>query len=373
MSRLGKMAKRLEEAKPAQSKGQTLSPGQQAIISTQESLLAAQNAYAQAIAQRDYGRILLRTATSPETEASVRLLNPPVLRSMLYEIMRGYTGQESQQAISALLQKTSPQQLRELLDKANGGQTLVADLAKELDSQQLRTLLSKLVSDDSVQSGMGFSYLAAKLAEQHHGDTLKDLIAERPKIVQQIHPMVLQDIAIKLSQGWTSKDSQTAIAKILLNASPEQLSLLLQSQVSDKPRFVSDYIVGNLKADQLKAILQHMVSVQAQKNDPVLKQSLDAYLSSLAHLQPAIISQTPAATWQQVPTDSLKRVTAQSLDAWNQSLLGGPYQEALSTLIDAAKDEATLAAQVHGLDGASLGSALSPQLARYQRVLTQVL
>lgn len=375
MRRLGQIAKRMEEAQTAQNKGQALMPGQQVILTRLESLTAAQNAYAMAIAQRDYGRILLKTASSPETEASVRLLKPPVLKAMLTEIMRGYTGKESQQAISALLQKTSPEQLQALLDKANGGEALLADLAKELDNEQLRALLNKLISDNSVNSGMGFSYLAAKLAEQHHGETLKDLIAQRPGIVQQIHPMVLQDITIKLSQGWTSTDAQSAITNILLNASPAQISLLLQSQVSDKPRFVSDYIVSNLNAEQLKAILQRMITLQSQnpEADPSFNQSLDAYLGSLAHLQPAIISQTPPAIWQQLSTDSLKQVTSQSLDAWNQSLLGGPYHDALTTLIDAAKDEPTLAAQIKDLDGASLGSVLSSNLARYQRVMTQIL
>jgi len=70
----------------------------------------------------------------------------------------------------------------------------------DLDSnaQQLRGLMEKMISNGSMNQGMGFSYLAAAMAKEHHGDTLRDLIANKPDVVKQINPTVLQGMVVGL-------------------------------------------------------------------------------------------------------------------------------------------------------------------------------
>jgi len=372
MRRLGKMATDQEGMAAKQKRGLPLSPSEKAQAALKTQVIEATNAFGLAIAERDYGRILLKTATSPETEAAVRLISPPVLKAMMEQLMAGYTGAESERAISAMLQKTTPTQLRDLTDKHVGGKAFVDQLGDELTSGQLRDLMEKMISDKSVKSGMGFSYLASKLANDHEGATIRDLISARPEVVRQIHPTVLQDIAIKLSKGWTSTESQEAIAKILTNASPEQLELLMQSNVAGKPQHVSDYIADNLNEAQLKGVLANFARGATQA--PTKGPGLDAFLSSLAHKQPGAISGVDRSILQKLSPESLHVATRESLKAWKDALLiAGPHQEALNHLLDTAKDSPTLATQLAGLDGATLGRAVDDNQTRFNRVFGQLL
>jgi hypothetical protein len=368
MNRLGKMATEQEKLASKEKHKQPLSPADIEKLALNAKVIEATNSFGLAISERDYGRILLKTATSPETEAAVRLISPPVLKAMMDQLMAGYTGSDSEAAIAAMLQKTTPTQLRDLMDKTVGGKTFVADLASELSSGQMRELMEKMISDKSVNAGMGFSYLASKLADEHEGATIRDLIANRPEVVRQIHPTVLQDIAVKLSQGWTSTESQQAISKILTNATPDQLEILMQSNVSTNPQHVSDYITDNLTTDQLKGVLTNFARGKGSGR------GLDAYLTSIAHKQPGVLSTADKATLQRLSPESLKIATQESLKAWNNALLiSGPPQEALNHLIDASKDAKTLETQLSGLDGRILGQAVDDNQTRFNRVFKQLL
>ncbi len=362
MSRLGRLATQLEQIEKQPGPQTT---AQNHLLALKPKIIEASNSFGLAISQRDYGQILARTANSEATEATMRLLNPPVLKAMLEEIMAGYTGEASEDAISDILQKTSPSQLRKLLDSEVGGKKFVDQLSSELDSDHLRALMKKLIGEDSVQTGMGFSYLASSLAERHEGSTLRDLIGQDPAVIRQLHPTVLQNMAMSLTKGWTSDASQTAIADILKHASPQQLELLLQSSDRSQPQQVSDYLAGQLSDSQLQAALANF----DQSNPPGPGQR--AFLSSLSQ-RPDMVAAIPAQRIRQLNPASLQHLTQEALSAWGAATFSGNERAALQHLLDQSSQK-QLQAQLEGVNGHLLGRAIDDNSARNQQLLKAIL
>lgn len=361
MTRLGRMASEAENAANGHAPKQ---PRSELRLKQRADIAAALNSFGLGVAQQDYGSVLLGLASQPDTEAAVRMLTPPVLKAMTEQLMAGFTGDTSEKAIFTLLKKTTPDQLRKLLDKDCGGKAYVSQLGDELQGGQLRALMEKMISDKSINAGMGFSYLASKLAEEHHGETLRDLIGDRPSIVQQIHPTVLQDVCMKLSIGWTSHESQQAIAGILTHATPAQLEQLMQSDKKGDTHYVSDYLVYTLSADQAGKVLGNFL----QTNDAKGK-GLEAFLDSLARKQPEVLTQASLETLRKLGPDALHKALESGIGAWKSSTFGGSNQAAVQRLLDATNDS-RLSTAVGQQDLGSLGKILAGDAQRFSRVLS---
>ena len=365
MQRLGKLAQQVELA--GRTPAADRSPADKLRLGQKAEVSAALESFALACAQAGYAEVMHQLATSSDTAASVHLLSPAALKAVTESLMAGWASGKDQSAVMALLEKTTPKQLRELLDKPVGGQALSDKLASKLTTSQLRGLMEKMISDGSVTAGMGFSYLAASLAKEHEGATLRDLIADKPQMVRQINPTVLQNMVVSLSKGWTSSESREAIAGILKHATPEQLELILQSNTSN-PKQVSDWVVYTLTDAELSSVLSHFAKGSGAGR------GVEAFVASLAHDKPAILSAASRETLDKLSPATLTAAARDCALGYTASTFGGEHTRTLSTLLAVAEDkgDTVLKGMLEGIELKTAGKMLAGDQHRFNQILQKV-
>ena len=315
MDRLGKLASSLPKVNDKDNKNEVAR--KEAQINDYKEAVTS---FALAISEEDYNQILYKFATNPQTRGAVAFIDPGALKTMCDNLMKGYTREMGEKAITELLEKTSADQLRHVMNE--GGEQFAKDLVSELQDSQLADILSKMIIDKSVDLGRGFSDFCSALAAADKGEILLSLIGNLPRVVQEMRPTVLQKICTQLATGhylWMSGSTQDAIGAILKHTSPKQLDLVMQSNVNGNTKSFSDLVVKYMEPDQLNEIMKTFASGDCKGP------GFEAFAESLAQQKGSVFSlfaNSSPEIFSKIDSNVVKMMCQKCISAYKDSTLG---------------------------------------------------